>query len=116
MHLISYYSSRNQWPRQRQRPARLHMQTKSMSGAVSQWSWVCEMGSTDAYLMRAAVQHPGVLVGNNMYRAILYIPQLDKVRFEAQDPRIAQREALRCALPVDTPLRPYPPPVLVDEE
>ena len=66
--------------------------------------------------MRAAVKHPDILVGYDMYHAALDMPELDKVGFESKDPGVTKCKALRRSFPVDPPLWPRAPTMLVDEE
>lgn len=69
------------------------------------------------HLPGARMQEPDILPRHDMNQfARLDVPDLDKARLKRQDIWIIQRKVLRCALPLDLPVRPCTPAVAINKE
>lgn len=62
-----------------------------------------EQRESDAYLMRTAMKHAYMLVGDDMNCPIFNVAQFNEIRFECKNPGIAQSKVLGCTFPVNSP-------------
>jgi hypothetical protein len=63
------------------------------------------------------MKHPQVLARHYVDELTgLDVSDLDEIWLERKDIRVIQRECLRCAFPLDSPVLPCSPAVAIDEE